>query len=77
MCFGLELEDRSLVSSMVVARPIHPIRSRSKKGRNLWVNDVYPPDDLSSGSGTQCKLLYIFPGKRLKNHMNTQHIKCE
>ena len=48
-----------LITSRALAHPLHPIKSRSKnKRRNLWVDDVFPPDDLGSGLYTPF-IIYI------------------
>ena len=37
MSFGLEQEDRSLITPMALAHPLDPIKSMSKnERRNLW-----------------------------------------
>ena len=54
MGFRLEQEDGDLITPMVLAHPPHPIKSRSRnKHRNLWVNDVFPPDDPDSSLYTE------------------------
>ena len=46
-----KMEDGSLVTSMPLAHPLHPIRSRSRNKRQICgLDDVFPIDDLSSDS---------------------------
>ena len=47
MSFGLEQEGRSLIAPMALAHPLHLIDNRPRnRRRNLWLDDVFPPDDL-------------------------------
>ena len=50
-------------SSMALAHPVHPIGSRSRnKHLNLWVRlcDVFPLEDIGSGSEIRCQFVHIF-----------------
>ena len=54
MGFGLEQEDRSLITPMVLTHPLHPIKSRQgNKCRSCGLDNVFPPDDIDSGLYTQ------------------------
>ena len=45
---------------MALAHPLHPIRGKLGYTRqNLWVDQVFSPDDLCSGPYTQSIVEYI------------------
>ena len=45
----LEQEGGSLIAPMALAHPLHLIDNRPRnRRRNLWLDDVFPPDDLCS-----------------------------
>ena len=62
MIFGLEQEGGSLIAPMALAHPLHPIdnRSRRNKRRNLWFDNVFPPDDRGSRPEALCWYIYIY-----------------
>ena len=63
MIFGLEQEGGSLIAAMALAHPLHPIDNRSRNKRlNLWLDDVFPPDDLMTLVPVQklCVNIYIY-----------------
>ena len=60
MGFVLKQEDGSLITAMMLAHPLHPIKGRSRnKRRNLGLDDVFSPDDIGSGPYTQFIITYI------------------
>ena len=55
MIFGLEQEGGSLIAPMALAYHLQPIGNRSRnRRRNMWVDDVFPPDDLCSRPEALC-----------------------
>ena len=60
MVFGLEQEDGRANNPISLAHPLHPIRSRWRKNaETCGLDDVFPPDDLSSGQHTQFIIIHI------------------
>ena len=54
------MEDGGLVTPMVLTHPVHQA-GRGISAQICGLDDVFPPDDFSYGSQTQCKVIYIFP----------------
>ena len=60
MIFGLEQEDGSVITPMVLAHPLHPIKTGwGTSAETCGLYDVFPPDDLGSGPYTQFIIIYI------------------
>ena len=52
MSFGVSIEDDSLVTPMSLVHPLYPIKS----AETFEWDEVFPPDELGSGSETHLML---------------------